>query len=127
MLVYPKFTALDLVGPQHVFALLEGYRVRLVWKDTKEVVSDTGIPIRPTTAFKDCPEDPAVIFVPGGTDGTLDAMEDKEIREFLAAHHREAAASGATATLPPPTDPTLSQQLVRSLNGLTALGLIYRD
>lgn len=61
-------------------------------------------------------------------DGTRDrAAVETEIREFLAAHHREAAASGATATLPPPTDPTLSQQLVRSLNGLTALGLIYRD
>jgi putative intracellular protease/amidase len=86
MLVYPKFTALDLVGPQHVFSLLgPQYKTRLVWKDTKEVVSDTGIPIRPTMAFKDCPEDPAVIFVPGGTEGTLAVMEDKEVREFLSA------------------------------------------
>jgi putative intracellular protease/amidase len=90
MLVYPQFTALDLVGPHHVFSLLEGYKVRLVWKDTKEVVSDTGIPIRPTMAFKDCPDDPAVIFVPGGTDGTLAAMEDKEVREFLAARGAKA-------------------------------------
>jgi cyclohexyl-isocyanide hydratase len=90
MLVYPKFTALDLVGPQHVFSLLEGYRVRLVWKDTKEVVSDTGIPIRPTMAFKDCPEEPAVLFVPGGTEGTLAAMEDKEVREFLASRGAKA-------------------------------------
>lgn len=90
MLVYPKFTALDLVGPQHVFSLLEGYKVHLVWKDTKEVVSDTGIPIRPTLSFKDCPEAPAVIFVPGGTEGTLAAMEDKEVREFLAGRGAKA-------------------------------------
>lgn len=91
MLVYPKFTALDLVGPQHVFALLgPEFKTRLVWKDTKEIVSDTGIPIRPTTAFGDCPEDPAVIFVPGGTEGTLAAMEDKEVREFLASRGAKA-------------------------------------
>jgi cyclohexyl-isocyanide hydratase len=90
MLVYPKFTALDLVGPQHVFSLLEGFKVHLVWKDTKEVVSDTGIPIRPTLSFKDCPEAPAVVFVPGGTEGTLAAMEDKEVRDFLAGRGAKA-------------------------------------
>jgi cyclohexyl-isocyanide hydratase len=90
MLVYPQFTALDLVGPQHVFSLLESYKVHLVWKDTKEVVSDTGIPIRPTMAFKDCVEAPAVIFVPGGTEGTLAAMEDKDVREFLASRAAKA-------------------------------------
>jgi len=95
MLVYPKFTALDLVGPHHVFSLLEGYKVRLVWKDTKEVVSDTGIPIRPTAAFDDCPEDPAVIFVPGGTEGTLAAMEDKDVRAFLTGRVRRPSTSPA--------------------------------
>jgi cyclohexyl-isocyanide hydratase len=90
MLVYPEFTALDLVGPHHVFSLLEGYKVRLVWKDTNEVVSDTGLSIRPTMAFKDCPDDPAVIFVPGGTEGTLAAMEDKEVHEFLAKRGAKA-------------------------------------
>jgi cyclohexyl-isocyanide hydratase len=90
MLVYPKFTALDLIGPQHVLSSLEGYRVRLVWKDTREVVSDTGVPVRPTLAFKDCPEGCAVLFVPGGTDGTLAAMEDKAVREFLASRGAKA-------------------------------------
>ncbi len=90
MLVYPKFTALDLVGPHHVFSLLEGYRVRLVWKDTKEVVCDTGIPIRPNVAFADCTKAPAMIFVPGGTEGTLAAMEDPEVRDFIASRGAKA-------------------------------------
>ncbi|MBP3954421.1 DJ-1/PfpI family protein [Gemmata sp. G18] len=91
MLVYPKFTALDLVGPQHVFSLLgPEFKTRLVWKDTKEVVSDTGIPVRPTATFKECAEEPAVVFVPGGTDGTLAAMEDKAVREFVAARGAKA-------------------------------------
>ena len=91
MLVYPKFTALDLVGPQHVFSLLgPEFKTHLVWKDTKEVVSDTGIPIRPTRTFAECVKDPVVIFVPGGTDGTIAAMEDKEVREFLASRGAKA-------------------------------------
>ena len=91
MLVYPKFTALDLVGPQHVFSLLgPEFKTQLVWKDTKEVVSDTGIPIRPTKTFAECVKDPVVIFVPGGTDGTIAAMEDKDVREFLASRGAKA-------------------------------------
>lgn len=85
MLVYPRFTSLDLIGPQHVFALLgPGYKTRLVWKEKKPIVSDTGVTIVPTLTFDECPDKPAIIFVPGGTDGTLAAIEDKEVRSFLA-------------------------------------------
>lgn len=85
MLVYPRFTSLDLIGPQHVFALLgPNYKTRLVWKDKKQVVSDTGVPVVPTLTFDECPSKPAIIFVPGGTDGTLAALEDKDVRSFLA-------------------------------------------
>ena len=85
MLVYPRFTALDLVGPQHVFALLgPGYKTRLVWKNADEVISDTGIPVRPTRTFADSTRSPAILFIPGGTDGTLAAIEDPEVRQFVA-------------------------------------------
>lgn len=91
MLVYPKFTILDLIGPHHVFSLLgPEFKTRLVWKDTKEIVSDTGVPIRPTLAFEDCTDEPVVLFVPGGTDGTLAAMEDKQVREFVASRGAKA-------------------------------------
>jgi cyclohexyl-isocyanide hydratase len=84
MLVYPRFTILDLIGPQHVFALLgPEFKTRLVWKDKSELVSDTGVPIRPTLSFDECPPDPTLIFIPGGTDGTLQAMEDKDVRTFV--------------------------------------------
>lgn len=90
MLVYPRFTALDLVGPHHVLSMLPGYKVRLVWKTREEVSSDSGIPIRPTASFKDCPEAPAVLFVPGGTQGTLAAMDDSEVREFVVTRGSKA-------------------------------------
>jgi len=90
MLVYPSFTALDLVGPHHVLSQLEGFRTHLVWKDTREIRSDLGLPIRPTLAFKDCPEEAAVLFVPGGTRGTLAVMEDPEARAFVSGRGAKA-------------------------------------
>lgn len=85
MLVYPNFTVLDLIGPQHVFALLgPGYKTRLVWKNKDVLYSDTGVPIQPTMTFDECPESPAVIFAPGGTDGTIAAFEDPDVRSFIA-------------------------------------------
>ncbi|NBT12290.1 MAG: DJ-1/PfpI family protein [Planctomycetia bacterium] len=96
MLVYPRFTALDLVGPQHVFSLLgPTYKTRLVWKSTDVVVSDTGVPVRPTQTLADATDAPAVVFVPGGTDGTLAVMEDPEVLDFLAS--RSAGARYVTS------------------------------
>lgn len=83
MLVYPGFTALDLVGPHQVFSALEGYQVQLVWKTKELLTSDAGLTIQPTMTFKDCPEQLAVLFVPGGTTGTLKVMEDAEVLAFL--------------------------------------------
>jgi len=96
MLVYPRFTALDLVGPQHVFSLLgPTYKTRLVWKSTDVLVSDTGVPVRPTQTLADATDAPAVVFVPGGTDGTLAVMEDPEVLDFLAS--RSAGARYVTS------------------------------
>lgn len=91
MLVYPKFTILDLIGPHHVFSLLgPALKPRLVWKDTKEITSDTGVTIRPTHSFRECGDSPVVLFIPGGTDGTIAAMQDDEVREFVASRGAKA-------------------------------------
>jgi cyclohexyl-isocyanide hydratase len=76
MLVYPKFTALDLVGPHYFFACLFGAKVHLVTteKDLSPVMSDLGLAISPTVTMADAPRDLDVLFVPGGTEGTLSVM-----------------------------------------------------
>lgn len=84
MLVYPRMTALDLIGPQYMFASLMGARVHLVGKTMKPVTSDTGVTISPTKTFDDCPRDLAVVFAPGGSDGTLAAMRDRATLDFIA-------------------------------------------
>jgi putative intracellular protease/amidase len=84
MLVYPRMTALDLIGPQYMLASLMGAKVHLVAKTPEPVTSDTGVTITPTATFADCPRDLTVLFAPGGTTGTLAAMEDAETRAFMA-------------------------------------------
>ena len=76
MLLYPKFTALDLVGPHYFFACLFGAKVHLVTteKDLSPVASDLGLAIQPTITMVDAPKDVNVLFIPGGTEGTLSVM-----------------------------------------------------
>lgn len=77
MLVYPEMTALDLVGPHH-FLGATGARIELVTtqRDLSPVSSDLGLPILPTATFETCPEDVTLLFVPGGTRGTIAAARD---------------------------------------------------
>jgi len=84
MLVYPRMTALDLIGPQYMFASLLGAKVHLVAKTREPVTSDTGVTITPTATFLEAPRDLTVLFAPGGTQGTLAALEDAETRAFMA-------------------------------------------
>jgi cyclohexyl-isocyanide hydratase len=88
MLLYPQMTVLDLIGPQYMFALLQGAEVHLVAKSLAPVTSDTGVTVAPTTTFDGCPKHLTVLFAPGGSDagseGVLAAMEDAETRAFMA-------------------------------------------
>jgi len=85
MLVYPGMTALDLIGPYHFLASMPGAHVDLVTigSDLSPVPSDLGLAIQPTATFETCPEDLALLFVPGGTMGTLAAARDPAVIEFL--------------------------------------------
>ncbi|WP_369023317.1 DJ-1/PfpI family protein [Nocardia cyriacigeorgica] len=83
MLLYPECTALDFVGPQYAFACLEGARVHHVAATMDPVITDTGLSLLPTATFEQCPLDLDVLFVPGGTSGTLAAMRDDRLVQFL--------------------------------------------
>ena len=85
MLLYPGFTALDLVGPHYMFACMMGATVHLVTpaNTLRPVVSDLGLAIAPTVRMRDCPRDLDILFAPGGLMGTLDAMQNDRIIRFL--------------------------------------------
>ncbi|MEM1242197.1 MAG: DJ-1/PfpI family protein [Cyanobacteria bacterium P01_H01_bin.26] len=99
MLVYPGFTTLDLIGPHHIFSMLDGYQVHLVWKTKELVTSDMGLSIQPTLTIDECPEELAVLFVPGGTSGTVKMMQDEEILSWLRSRHSDYVTSVCTGSL----------------------------
>ena len=97
MLLYAGMTALDLVGPYHFLASMPGASVDLVTTgpDLSPVTSDLGLALQPTATLDTCPEDLTLLFVPGGTMGTLAAARDPATIAFIRDR-----ASRAPATSP---------------------------
>lgn len=84
--LFPQVQQLDLTGPYDVLASLPDVQVHLIWKDLVPVTASTGLLLKPTTTFDDCP-DLDVICVPGGT-GVGPLMEDEQTLGFI---QRQAA------------------------------------
>ena len=82
MLVYPQMTLLDLVGPHYFLSLIGGAKIHLVTTqpDLRLVVSDSGS--SPQKRY-DCPRDLTLLFVPGGSAGTLQTARDGTNVAFL--------------------------------------------
>jgi putative intracellular protease/amidase len=92
MLVYPGFTALDFVGPHHFLGGMPDVRIHVVTTgtDLAPVASDLGLQVQPTTTMADCPAELTVLFVPGGTSGTIAAASDPAVLDFVADRARRA-------------------------------------
>ncbi|WP_339951643.1 DJ-1/PfpI family protein [uncultured Albimonas sp.] len=84
MVAYPGFTALDLVGPHHMFTSLMGAQVQIVAATRAPVVSDLGLAITPDATFDEAPRDLTVLFVPGSGEGMFRALADPETMRFVA-------------------------------------------
>ena len=100
LLIYPMMTALDLVGPQQILASMGNVDVHLVWKDTNTLYTDSGIPMQATKTLAQCPDNLTVLFVPGGSRGTVPLMNDPEVIGFLtekakAARYVTSVCTGA--------------------------------
>ena len=82
-LIYPEFTALDMVGPHYMLTGLMGATTHVVAKTREIVKSYTGLMFQPSASFDDCPADLDILCVPGGASGTLAAMQDEPTIRFL--------------------------------------------
>ena len=80
-LLFPNVTQLDLTGPAQVLSRLGNTTVNLVWKNKEPVQTDAGFPLLPTATFDDV-EHANILCVPGGF-GTMDAMQDPEVRAWV--------------------------------------------
>jgi cyclohexyl-isocyanide hydratase len=89
-LIYPGFTALDMVGPHYMLGSLLGAKTFIVARHKNVVVSDTGLSFVPAVTFDECPPSLDILFVPGGSQGTIDAMRDQATIDFLKSRGRSS-------------------------------------
>ncbi|AXK44856.1 DJ-1/PfpI family protein [Brachybacterium saurashtrense] len=83
LVLYPGFTALDVIGPYEVFNLMPDTEMVFVSNTAGPVVADSGVlSVIATHSFADVP-DPDLVLVPGGSTGTGPAMEDPELTGWL--------------------------------------------
>ncbi|MEX3777256.1 isonitrile hydratase [Pseudomonas sp. MYb118] len=87
-LLFPQVQQLDLTGPYDVLASLPDVQVHLIWKDLVPVTASTGLVLKPTTTFDDCPA-LDVICIPGGS-GVGPLMEDEVTLAFIKAQAAQA-------------------------------------
>jgi transcriptional regulator GlxA family with amidase domain len=81
LLVYPRHTPLDLIGPWEVFTRLPDARTHLVWTRAGPVQADGGIEISASIAFSDVPS-LDLLVVPGGP-GQLSLMKHTLLMDFI--------------------------------------------
>ncbi len=82
-LVYPGVTPLDLVGPLQVWSSWPGAHVEIAARTLDPLATDTVMQIVPTHTYTTAAADPDILFVPGGTDGTLAAIADDGLLAFV--------------------------------------------
>jgi cyclohexyl-isocyanide hydratase len=82
-LLFPQVQQLDLTGPYDVLASLPDVKVHLIWKDLMPITASTGLMLKPTVTFDDCPA-LDVICIPGGS-GVGPLMEDEQTLDFIKA------------------------------------------
>jgi transcriptional regulator GlxA family with amidase domain len=102
--IYPGLTLLDLVGPLQVLNSMclrnHDYSIVVVSRDGGAVGVDVPMKITPGASFKDVPT-PSVVVVPGGEVGTVKAMGDDALLEYLkqVAPSAEYVCSVCTGSL----------------------------
>ncbi|MBK8040644.1 MAG: DJ-1/PfpI family protein [Verrucomicrobiaceae bacterium] len=101
ILIYPSFTALDAIGPQHMLAGMTGASVKFIAATAEPVKTDSGYLITPQLTFDQCPEHLDLLLIPGGTLGTIQAMEDNKVLDFVtqAANRSKRIGSVCTGSL----------------------------
>jgi transcriptional regulator GlxA family with amidase domain len=81
--VYPDFTALDLVGPYEIISRWPGASVRFLARSPDPVRTDRGLVVLPTDTPDTLP-DPDLVVVPG-SENPLPVMKDQVLLAWLRA------------------------------------------
>ena len=97
ILVYPRFTALDAVGPYEVLSRLPGAKVTFVAEHASPQRTDTRqLAILADATIDERPH-PDIVLVPGGP-GQADLMQDGPIHEWLREAHQGSTWTTSVCT-----------------------------
>jgi cyclohexyl-isocyanide hydratase len=82
--LFPGFTALDLIGPTTAWGLVPNTEFQTVARRAGPVKVDMGLEIVATHHLDNCWSSPDVLFVPGGGRGVFDALQDDQLLDGIA-------------------------------------------
>lgn len=98
VLIYPGFTALDVVGPFEILHRLPGAETHFVAKEVGPVLNDSGnLSLVATRSLADLPS-PDLLLVGGGMAGTQAAMADGEVLEWIRHAHESTRFTVSVCT-----------------------------
>ncbi len=97
ILIYPRFTALDAIGPYEVLSRLPDAKVTFVAEHATPQRTDTGqLAVVVDAAFHELPH-PDIVLVPGGP-GQSALMDDAPLHEWLRAAHETSTWTTSVCT-----------------------------
>ncbi|WP_298211832.1 DJ-1/PfpI family protein [Acidovorax sp.] len=82
--LFPKFTAIDLIGPANTWMFIPNVEIQLAAAKPGAVPTDIGLTINATHDFETCFQEPDVLLVPGGGIGAFQALQDDEFIDQVA-------------------------------------------
>jgi putative intracellular protease/amidase len=95
--LFPKFTALDGIGPYEVLQRIPGFDVTFIGRERGVVRSDNGfLGIEIDATYDDVPS-PDVIVFPGGV-GTRALLDDEQVLTWVRQAHQTTAFTTSVCT-----------------------------
>ncbi len=95
--VYPRFTALDAIGPYEVLQLLPGATVTFCWHERGEVRTENGfLGVIADATFDEVPR-PDLVVVPGGI-GSRRLIDDEPFLAWLRTAHETTRYTTSVCT-----------------------------
>jgi transcriptional regulator GlxA family with amidase domain len=95
--LYPRFTALDFIGPYEVLSRLPGHRSIVIAASSEPVPAEQGpVAVGPEFTFENAPP-LDVVLIPGGP-GQLEQMGNEEMRRYLRATAENATLVTSVCT-----------------------------
>ncbi len=95
--LFPRFTALDGIGPYEVLQRIPGFDVTFIGHNTGEVRSENGfLGITVDAEFEDIPHPDIVVF-PGGV-GTRALMNDERVLNWVRTAHETSRFTTSVCT-----------------------------